>query len=195
MLSLRRDVGFDIPLLPFSVSRILPAVQILISSMGVQNSPALLPPRSVCPLPICPSCRCRSQPLPGASRKQRYNTLDFPTENRVPTGMLLAPIGNPEPRGYSPLDTLHFRRQYIYKSAQPCIFHNVLTPIGTNFVCMAAGERFPAALPLIRRFSVLCALRLPLPFPLLWGYSRFPHRNNRCRWIGCACRLSFSPRG
>lgn len=125
MLSLRRDVGFDIPLLPFSVSRILPAVQILISSMGVQNSPALLPPRSVCPLPIYPSCRCRSQPLPGASRKQRYNTLYFPTENRVPTGMLLAPIGNPEPRGYSPLDTLHFRRQYIYKSAQPCIFHNL----------------------------------------------------------------------
>lgn len=46
VLSLRRDVGFDIPLLPFSVSRILPAVQILISSMGVQNSPALLAPRS-----------------------------------------------------------------------------------------------------------------------------------------------------
>ena len=59
------------------------------------------------------------------SAPQRYNTLDFPTENRVPTGMLLAPIGNPEPRGYSPLDTLHFRRQYIYKSAQPCIFHNL----------------------------------------------------------------------
>ena len=42
------------------------------------------------------------------SAPQRYNTLDFPTENRVPTGMLLAPIGNPEPRGYSPLDTLFF---------------------------------------------------------------------------------------
>ncbi len=36
---------------------------------------------------------------------QRYNTLDFPTENRVPTGMLLAPIGNPEPRDFTPLDT------------------------------------------------------------------------------------------
>ena len=91
--------GVDIPLLPFPARRILPAVQILISSMAVQNPPALLPPRSVCPLPICPSCRCRSQPLPGASRKQRYNTLDFPTENRVPTGVLLAPIGNPEPKG------------------------------------------------------------------------------------------------
>jgi len=38
------------------------------------------------------------------SAPQRYNTLDFPTENRVPTGMLLAPIGNPEPkRGYPSL--------------------------------------------------------------------------------------------
>ena len=42
------------------------------------------------------------------SAPQRYNTLDFPTENRVPTGMLLAPIGNPEQRGYSPLDNLLF---------------------------------------------------------------------------------------
>ena len=57
---------------------------------------------------ICPYSRWRSQPLSSVSRKQRYNTLDFPTENRVPTGMLLAPIGNPEPRRYSPLDTLFF---------------------------------------------------------------------------------------
>ena len=28
----------------------------------------------------------------------KRQTLDFPTENRVPTGMLLAPIGNPEPK-------------------------------------------------------------------------------------------------
>ena len=80
----------------------MPAVQILILSMGVQNSPALLPPGSVCLPSICPDCRCRNQPLPGVSRKQRYNTLDFPTENRVPTGMLLAPIGNPEPKGLCP---------------------------------------------------------------------------------------------
>ena len=74
----------------------MPCEQILISSVSVQNPPFLLPPKSVCPLPICPSRRCRSQPLPGVSWKQRYNTLDFPTKNRVPTGMLLAPIGNPE---------------------------------------------------------------------------------------------------
>ena len=118
--------GVDIPLLPFPASRILPYEQILISSVTVQNPPVLLPPRSVCPLPICPSCRCRSQPLPGVSRKQRYNTLDFPRESRVPrkalpsfgnlpprgtlftsglplpTGVLLAPIGNPEPKGLCP---------------------------------------------------------------------------------------------
>ena len=77
-------------------------MQIPVSSAIVQNPPALLPPKSVCPLPICPGCRRRRQPLPGISRKQRYNTLDFPTENRVPTGMLLAPIGNPEPKRLRP---------------------------------------------------------------------------------------------
>ena len=40
-----------------------------------------------------------------SSAPQRYNTLDFPAENRVPTGVLLAPIGNPEPRDFTPLDT------------------------------------------------------------------------------------------
>ena len=36
------------------------------------------------------------------SAPQRYNTLDFPGESRVPTGMLLAPIGNPEPKELRP---------------------------------------------------------------------------------------------
>lgn len=41
------------------------------------------------------------------SAPQRYNTLDLPEESRVPTGMLLIPIGNPEPKKlrYAPLDT------------------------------------------------------------------------------------------
>ena len=77
----------------------MPCEQIPISSVTVQNPPALLPPRSVCPLPICPSCRCRSQPLPGVSRKQRYNTLDFPTENRVPTGGAARPYWKPRAKG------------------------------------------------------------------------------------------------
>ena len=55
------------------------------------------------------------QPLSSVSGRKRYNTLDFPKENRVPTGMLLAPIGNPEPRDASRLparsvlqNALHF---------------------------------------------------------------------------------------
>ena len=77
-------------------------MHIPISSVIVQNPPDLLPTRSIWPLSICPGCRCHSQPLPGVSRKQRYNTLDFPRESRVPTGVLLAPIGNPEPKGLRP---------------------------------------------------------------------------------------------
>lgn len=43
------------------------------------------------------------QPLSSVSGRKGYNTLDFPKQNRVPTGMLLAPIGNPEPRDASRL--------------------------------------------------------------------------------------------
>ena len=32
---------------------------------------------------------------------KRYNTLDFAKQNRVPTGMLRAPIGNPAAKRYS----------------------------------------------------------------------------------------------
>ena len=85
-------------MLPFPSRQILPCEQIPISSVIAQNPPALLPPRSVYPLPICPSCRCRSQPLPGDSRKQRYNTLDFPWESRVPRKALPS-FGNLSPRG------------------------------------------------------------------------------------------------
>ena len=85
-------------MLPFPSRQILPCEQIPISSVIAQNPPALLPLRSVYPLPICPSCRCRSQPLPGDSRKQRYNTLDFPWESRVPRKALPS-FGNLSPRG------------------------------------------------------------------------------------------------
>ena len=74
---------------------------------------------------ICPHSRWRSQSLSSVSRKQRYNTLDFPTENRVPTGMLLAPIGNPEPRGYSPLDTLLFLAAMVSTLSKLGGFHAV----------------------------------------------------------------------
>lgn len=43
--------------------------------------------------------------LSRVSRKQRYNTLDFAKQNRVPTGMLRAPIGNPASKEIAPLCT------------------------------------------------------------------------------------------
>ena len=55
------------------------------------------------------------QPLSSVSGRKRYNTLDFPKENRVPTGMLLAPIGNPEPRDCIPLDTCIFSSKMVPK--------------------------------------------------------------------------------
>ena len=45
---------------------------------GTQNPPVLLPPEMV--------CSARKHPLSSVSGRRRYNTLDFPQENRVPTG-------------------------------------------------------------------------------------------------------------
>ena len=45
---------------------------------GTQNPPVLLPLEIV--------CSARKHPLSSVSGRRRYNTLDFPTENRVPTG-------------------------------------------------------------------------------------------------------------
>ena len=82
------------------------------------------------PTAICPYSRWRRKPLSRVSRKQRYNTLDFPAENRVPrwtpplwiplpratlfpfgypmpTGMLSPLLYDPEPKGgrCPPLET------------------------------------------------------------------------------------------
>ena len=65
-----------------------------------QNPPVLLPRKSVC-CHTLPHRRVRRQPLSRVSRKQRYNTLDFAAQNRVPTGMLRAPIGNPAAKRFS----------------------------------------------------------------------------------------------
>ena len=63
------------------------------------------------PTTICPHSRWRSQPLSRVSRKQRYNTLDFAEQNRVPTGMLRAPIGNPASKGIFPSELPIFSSQ------------------------------------------------------------------------------------
>ena len=57
------------------------------------------------------------------SAPQRYNTLDFPRESRVPTGMLLTPIGNPEPKE-------------LFPSGHPAIFSQMmLTQKSCVFSC------------------------------------------------------------
>ena len=84
-----------IPSLPFPASRILllknPA---FVPQPASQNPPVLLTRKSVCCHTLLHR-RVRRHPLSRVSRKQRYNTLDFAKQNRVPTGMLRAPIGNP----------------------------------------------------------------------------------------------------
>ena len=67
----------------------------------------LQPTKSACSAAAGKCLSSVGQPLSSVSGRKRYNTLDFPKENRVPTGMLLAPIGNPEPRSCAPLDTPH----------------------------------------------------------------------------------------
>ena len=76
---------------------------------------SLQPTKSACSAAAEKCLPSVGQPLSSVSGRKRYNTLDFPKENRVPTGMLLAPIGNPEPRDASRLparsvlqNALHF---------------------------------------------------------------------------------------
>ena len=71
---------------------------------NTQNLPVLLTLETVCSTPV--------QPLSSVSGHKRYNTLDFaskivcqqglcPLWIPLPTGMLLAPIVNPEPKDFS----------------------------------------------------------------------------------------------
>ena len=73
--------------------------------LGVTKSACPTDAEKCLPTAICPHSRWRSQPLSHVSRKQRYNTLDFAKQNRVPTGMLRAPIGNPASKEIAPLCT------------------------------------------------------------------------------------------
>ena len=78
-----------------------------------QNPPVLLPQKSVC-CHTLPHRRVRRQPLSRVSRKQRYNTLDFAKQNRVPTGML-APLLETQRQRDIPFAIPHFPRRCIYK--------------------------------------------------------------------------------
>ena len=83
------------------------------SSTGISPpSIPLGPTHSVCRHTL-PCCRVR-RPLSRVSRKQRYNTLDFPAENRVPIGML-APLLETQRQRDVPFEIPHFLRRRICK--------------------------------------------------------------------------------
>ena len=124
-----------------------------------QNPPVLLPQKSVCchTLPHRRVCR---QPLSRVSRKQRYNTLDFAKQNRVPTGML-APLLETQRQRDIPFAIPHFPRRCIYK-LQKCSLQCLLRKCkrkpaqvrGTDFLLGGnAGERGGSffCIPAVRR--------------------------------------------
>ena len=106
--------GLYIPSLPFPASRILllknPAFVLYLTS---QNPPVLLPRKSVCRHTLLHR-RVWRHPLFRVSRKQRYNTLDFAKQNRVPTGQL-APLLETQRQRDTPFAIPHFPRRCIYK--------------------------------------------------------------------------------
>ncbi len=75
----RRDEGFYIPLLPSPFRQILSIRQILFWVISSQNPPALLPQKVVCQHSLPEGEASYWQPPSRVSRKQRYNTLDFPS--------------------------------------------------------------------------------------------------------------------
>ena len=78
-----------------------------------QNPPVLLPRKSVC-CHTLPHRRVHRHPFSRVSRKQRYNTLDFAKQNRVPTGRL-APLLETQRQRDIPFAIPHFPRRCIYK--------------------------------------------------------------------------------
>ena len=83
------------------------------------------------PTAICPHSGWRSQPLSRVSRKQRYNTLDFAEQNRVPTGMLRAPIGNPAAKRYSLCNPSFSSQMHIQtaKGSLSCLLRKCKTAV------------------------------------------------------------------
>ena len=109
--ALRRDGGFIYLCFLFRpVGFCFSKILRLCRNPPSQNPPVLLPRKSVC-CHTLPHRRVRRQPLSRVSRKQRYNTLDFAKQNRVPTGMLRAPIGNPASKGIFPSELPIFSSQ------------------------------------------------------------------------------------
>ena len=123
--------------------------------------------KSACPpaakkrlLPHSAAPQSMPPPLFRVSRKQRYNTLDFAKQNRVPTGML-APLLETLRQRDVPFAIPHFPRRCIYK-LQKCSLQCLLRkckrkPVrvhGTDFLLDGiAGERGCSffCIPAVRR--------------------------------------------
>ena len=123
--------------------------------------------KSACPpaakkrlLPHSAAPQSMPPPLFRVSRKQRYNTLDFAKQNRVPTGML-APLLETQRQRDIPFAIPHFPRRCIYK-LQKCSLQCLLRkckrkPVrvhGTDFLLDGiAGERGCSffCIPAVRR--------------------------------------------
>lgn len=67
---------------------------------------SLQPTKSACSAAAEKCLSSVGQPPSSVSGRKRYNTLDFPKENRVPTGML-SPLLETQSRGAAPLWTPH----------------------------------------------------------------------------------------
>ena len=110
-MSLRRDEGciylcFLLRPVGFCFSKILH-----LCHLGVTKSACPTAAEKCLSTAICPYSRRRSQPLSRVGRKQRYNTLDFPAENRVPTGMLAPLLETQRQRGVIPSELPIFSSQ------------------------------------------------------------------------------------
>ena len=77
-------------------------------------------------------CSARKHPLSSVSGRKRYNTLDFPTENRVPTGRF-RPYWKPRSKGTSSPFTIPAVLKSVYTNRKNgvCIYTSQNTKIPT----------------------------------------------------------------
>lgn len=123
--ALRRDEGFIyLSFLFRPVGFCFPKI-LHLCHLGVTKSACPTDAEKCLPTTICPHSRWRSQPLSSVSGQKRYNILDFAKQNRVPTGMLRAPIGKPVQRGAG----LRWRPQSVKR------FEALTEPTGETSLC------------------------------------------------------------
>ena len=95
-------------------SRILSEGQILIFKRVARQNPPVLQPLEM-------ACSRRQHPLSSVSGRRRYNTLDFPTENRVPTGRF-HPYWKPGSQGTSSPFTIPAVLKSVYTNQKNGVY-------------------------------------------------------------------------